>query len=209
MYRKLNRLIILISHFIVFIYSGVVMAIGEPKYRVEAKTDDFEIRNYEKVLLAQTLVDSDFDEAGNLGFRILANYIFGNNISKTKIDMTAPVIQKPYSEKIAMTAPVSQIKTSKGFIVQFTMPEEYTVDTLPVPNDPRVEIVQVPVRKVAVYSYSGSWSESKFSKKLTQFKEALLKSNIKTVGEPVFARYNSPFQIWFLRRNEIWMEVSP
>lgn len=191
------------------------MAISEPAYSVVSKTSEYEIRLYSATIVAQTLVDEHFEDAGNTAFRILADYIFGNNKAKTKIAMTAPVAQQPVtaqqpiSEKIAMTAPVSQIKNSGGYLVQFTMPAEYKMDTLPEPIDPRVQIIQIPARKMAVYSYSGSWSETRYKNKMKDFNRALLKDNLKTLGEPIFARFNSPFQLWFLRRNEIWFEVAP
>ena len=185
------------------------MAIQEPPYSVEYKTPYYEVRNYEPTLVAETLINASFEDSGNQAFRILAGYIFGNNQSKTKIAMTAPVSQKPSSEKIAMTAPVNQSKTKSGYLVQFTMPKEFTLDTLPLPVDPRVQIRQIPGHRVAVYSYSGSWSERRYNEKLHAFMDALKSDNLKTVGEPNFARYNSPFALWFLRRNEIWMELAP
>lgn len=183
------------------------MAVSEPKYTIEKKTDHYEIRLYEPTIVAETSIEASFEEAGNKAFRILADYIFGNNKSQAKIAMTAPVSQQAASEKIAMTAPVTQAKSSQGQLVQFTMPDNYTLDTLPVPNDARVLIRQVPARKVAVHSYSGSWSESRYNAHLKEFNDQLLKDGVTTVGEPIFARFNSPFQLWFLRRNEIWLEV--
>lgn len=184
------------------------MSTEEPKYTVESKTDVYEIRSYGANLVAETVVNSSFEDAGNLAFKILADYIFGNNKSKTKIAMTAPVSQAPTSEKIAMTAPVSQIKNENGFVVQFTMPEKFTMDTLPTPNDSRVVLKQLPARKVAVYKYSGTWSQSRYQDRLKELMEALQKNNVSVVGEPTFARYNPPFMPWFLRRNEIWIEVK-
>lgn len=184
------------------------MAISEPKYSIDLKTDTFEVRNYSATVVAETTVDAAFDDAGNKAFRILADYIFGNNTSKVKIDMTAPVTQQTLSEKIPMTAPVSLSRAPGGYLVQFMMPDNYTLETLPKPNDSRVQLRTAPPRKVAVYSYSGSWSESRYNSKLAEFMLALSKNNIKTKGEPVFARFNSPFTIWFMRRNEIWLEVS-
>lgn len=188
------------------------MAIEEPKYSVVSKTKTYEIRQYEPVIVAETKIDSEFEKAGNEAFKILAGYIFGANKSKTKIEMTAPVNQvsktKSESEKIEMTAPVNQIKSASGFVVQFTMPKQYTLETLPQPNDSRVELRQVPARKVAVLSYSGSWSEKRYNRKLAKLKNALENDNLKIQGEPVFARFNSPFQLWFLRRNEIWLELN-
>ncbi len=210
--------IILSLLLIVLFQTKEVLAVSEPKYKVESKTERYEIRTYPITLVAQTKLETEFEKAGNNAFVILADSIFGNNKSKTKIDMTAPVLQQSasqqpvsqqaVSEKIAMTAPVSQIKNLGGYVVQFTMPEEYTIDTLPIPNDKRVELIQVPARTVAVYSYSGSWSESKYNKKLEEFKLILTQDNIKTQGEPIFARFDSPFRLWFLRRNEIWLEVT-
>lgn len=186
---------------------GNAMAIEEPKYSIHSRSEHFEVRKYPKVLVAETLVESEFDDAGNQAFRILADFIFGNNRLNKKIAMTAPVSQTATSEKIAMTAPVSQIKGPKGFVVQFTMPSGYTVDNLPEPNDPRVQIRELPARTVAVYEYSGSWSEARYNEKLGEFRKQLGKAGIKTIGEPVFARFNSPFRLWFLRRNEIWLEL--
>lgn len=182
------------------------MAIEEPAFVVEKKYDSFEVRKYAAVLVAQTENNAPFEDAGNQAFRILADYIFGNNVAKSKIAMTAPVTQQ--SEKIAMTAPVNVSRSGAGYVVQFTMPAIYTRETLPKPIDTRVQIAEIPARSVAVFSYSGSWSEERYQKKLAEFREQLAKENIKTLGEAVFARYNSPFQLWFLRRNEIWLELA-
>jgi len=194
--------------FLVLLLAGSAMATEEPKYTVRSRSENFETRDYPKILVAETLVEADFEDAGNRAFRILADYIFGNNKLKRKMDMTAPVSQRASSEKIAMTAPVSQVKGQNGFLVQFTMPANYTIETLPEPIDPRVQIRELAARTVAVYEYSGSWSESRFKEKLAHFRSELKKAGITPIGEPVFARFNSPFTLWLLRRNEIWFEVS-
>jgi hypothetical protein len=188
--------------------SGAVMAIEEPSYTVESKTDLYEVRNYGPTLVAETTVTGDFDEAGNQAFKILADFIFGNNKSKSKIEMTAPVAQAK-SEKIEMTIPVNLTKGENGFLMQFTMPAKFNLQTIPQPNDDRVKLREVSGRKVAVFRYSGSWSEKRYKSKLAEFAAGLTKDGVQTRGEPVFARFNSPFQIWFLRRNEIWLEVVP
>jgi hypothetical protein len=192
-----------------FLFSGGAMAIEEPSFTVISKTENYEIRKYGSIIVAETKVEADFENAGNQAFQILAGYIFGGNKSKVKIAMTAPVNQASaaVSEKIEMTAPVSLSKSSTGFLVQFTMPKQYTLESLPIPNDARVEIRQIPGRTVAVFSYSGSWSESRYLKKLDEFQVVLKKNGVRTNGEPQLARFNSPFQLWFLRRNEIWIEI--
>jgi effector-binding domain-containing protein len=173
---------------------SAAMAIEEPTYQVLKEARDYEIRDYGPMIVAQTMVNGDFEESGNRAFGVLADFIFGNNSTSTKVAMTAPV--NMHSEK-------------NGYMVQFTMPKEFDLESLPKPNNKKVEILQVPERKVAVYSYSGSWSEYRYNQKLQAFKEALARDGVATIGEPSFARFNSPFQLWFLRRNEIWLEIDP
>lgn len=182
------------------------MAIEEPAFTIEKKYESFEIRKYDTVVVAQLQVDEKFEEAGNKAFRVLADYIFGNNRSKTKIAMTAPVTQQ--SEKIAMTAPVNVKKSGSGHVVQFVLPASYTLETAPQPVDERVILAEIPARRVAVYSYSGSWSESRYQSKLSDFLKLIEAESLQIKGEPIFARFNSPFQLWFLRRNEIWIELE-
>jgi effector-binding domain-containing protein len=170
------------------------MAIEEPSFNVESKNDIYEIRSYPPILVAEVFIDDDFEDSGSKGFKILADYIFGNTQNK--------------SEKISMTAPVNQIKSASGYAIQFTMPKIYTMETLPKPNDKRITIKEIPAKKVAVIRYSGSWSKEKYDEKLSELKNALEKDNIKILGEPNWARFNSPFQLWFLRRNEIWIELE-
>jgi hypothetical protein len=193
----------------VLLYVTQASAIEEPVVIEKTVYTDFEVRSYGPILVAQTEVKEEFADAGNKAFRVLADFIFGNNSAKSEISMTSPVIQQPaQSEKIAMTAPVIQSGGENGYTVQFTMPAKYNLQTLPVPNDPRVVIKEIPARRLAVYTYSGSWSEKRFNEKLAMFKAALARENLKEKGEPSFARFNSPWQLWFLRRNEIWLELA-
>jgi hypothetical protein len=185
-----------------------MMAAEEP-YSTESESPDYDIRAYEPMLVAETTIQADFDDAGSQGFRLLANYIFGNNQSRASMAMTARRGQKQGSEKIAMTAPVNQIQTQRGFLVQFTMPASYTLATLPKPNDTRVHLREIPTRKMAVSTYRGSWSQASYQQHRSELLLALKRNGIHTTGEPIFARFNSPFQLWFLRRNEIWIEVVP
>jgi hypothetical protein len=200
----------LLTLLFVMLIPGVAMATEEPSYKTVATYDAFEVREYQSILIAQTIVNESFEDAGNTGFRILAKYIFGDNQTRTKISMTAAVgqVEKATSEKIDMAAPVNLLKHSSGYAVQFTMPKEFTKESLPSPNDARIEILEIPSRKVAVYKYSGSWSESRYQEKLALFRAALKKSSVAVMGEPSLARFNSPFMIWFLRRNEIWFELA-
>ena len=184
-------------------------AIEEPTYTVVQKTDVFEVRKYEPYLVAEVLVPGPASEAGSQGFSLLGGYIFGKNKGERKLEMTAPVAQTPVEPpvpvKLEMTAPVTQASAPGGFLVQFVMPKGYTLATLPEPLDARVKLREVPGKSVAVIRFSGSWSQNLYNEQLELLKAALSKANILTQGEPVSSRYNSPFSLPFMRRNEIWI----
>ena len=182
------------------------VGIEKPKYVVIEEKGNCQIRQYEPYIAAETLVDSDFDNAGNIAFNRLYKYISGNNRKKESIAMTAPVNQQ--SEKIAMTAPVNQQKSEGKYIVSFTMPSKYTLDTLPEPLDSSIVLRQVPAQKVAAIRYSGTWSQKKYIKNKTEVEQFIREKELKVTGEDIFARYNPPFQLWFLRRNEVLIPVE-
>ncbi len=188
--------------------AGEAMAIEEPEYRVIEQAEDYELRQYEPYIVAETLVEGEFSEVGNEGFRRLAGYIFGKNRKKVSIDMTAPVNQEPNSEKIAMTAPVNQEAKDGKWRITFTMPAEYTLETLPEPVDERVKLKEEPGRLIAAIRYSGTWSQERYQKKEARLESIIDGRGLKAVGEPIFARYNSPFALWFLRRNEVLIPVE-
>ncbi|NJD26354.1 MAG: heme-binding protein [Betaproteobacteria bacterium] len=182
------------------------MAIEEPQYKVIQTGEVFEVRRYEPCLVAETVVNAAPDDAGNQGFRILAGYIFGQNKGERKIAMTAPVAQAP--AKIAMTAPVAQSATAGGYVVQFAMPREWTLETLPEPLDKRVILREVPARTFAVIGYSGTWTQGRYAEHLKKLQDALAAAGLAWRSNPVWARYDPPWKPWFLRRNEIWLEVD-
>jgi hypothetical protein len=184
------------------------VGIEKAKYKVIDKEGKFEIRQYQPQIVAETVVDADFDEAGNMAFRRLFNYISGENRRKESIAMTAPVNQKSSSQKIAMTAPVNQQQSEGDYIVSFLMPLKYTMETLPEPLDPGVSLRQIPSRKIAAVRYSGSWSRKKYEQKKTLLEEFIKKKGLRITGQDIFARYDPPFQIPFLRRNEVLFEVE-
>ena len=105
---KIVLCILLFSAF--FLGPGTGMAIEEAKYKVLEREGDFELRQYEPQIVAETLVEGDFQDVGNEGFRRLYDYISGKNRKQQTIPMTAPVSQEAASEKIPMTAPVNQEK---------------------------------------------------------------------------------------------------
>jgi len=191
-----------------FVATGDGMALEEAKYTVIMREGSFELRQYEPHIVAETMVKGDYDKAGNEGFRRLFKYISGENQKKQSIAMTAPVSQDAGPEKIAMTAPVSQEQTGGQWRIAFVMPSEYTLDTLPQPADPKVSLRQVPSRRMAAITYSGSWSRERYEQHRALLEAFVQKKKLQTLGEPVLARYNSPFTLWFLRRNEVLVPVQ-
>jgi len=182
------------------------VGIEKAKYEVIEKEGKFEIRFYQPQIVAETIVESDFDEAGNVAFRRLFKYISGENRTAESIKMTAPVNQTASSEKIAMTAPVSQQKAEGKYSVSFLMPSKYTMLTLPQPLDSSVKLREIPGRKIAAIRYSGSWSKKRYEAKKSLLEEFIESKGLKITDEDVFARYDPPFQLWFLRRNEVlWL----
>lgn len=188
--------------------TGNVMATEEAKYAVLEKDGPFELRQYEPCIVAETLVEGDFDEVGNAGFRRLFRYISGDNQTKKTISMTAPVAQEMRSEKISMTAPVTQQKEGKDWSIAFVMPAEYTMDSLPIPNDAKITLRAIPARLVAAITYSGTWSESRYEEHKALLDQMMSKRRLKPAGGYIYARYNPPFTPWFMRRNEVLVPVE-
>jgi hypothetical protein len=195
---------------VVTILTGAqAMAIEEAPYSVVKASGIFEVRDYKPQLLAETLVDGTLEDAGNKAFRRLFNYISGANRSSSSIAMTAPVSQESSGEKITMTAPVSQQASAGKWAVSFMMPAGYTLATLPVPDDSSITLRQVPARRMAAVRYSGTWSEKNYLDYKQRLENWIRENGFKISGEPVWARYNPPFTLWFLRRNEILIPVVP
>ncbi|MBP3945276.1 heme-binding protein [Psychrobacter sp. K31L] len=199
--------------------SGGAMATEEPKYTVLSQVDDFELRRYDEQLVAQTWVSGDQDSASREGFKFLADYIFGNNTAPTggssKISMTAPVTMQPNSkksdgesQKIAMTAPVNMQQDDGKWRVQFTMPSQYTMQTLPKPNNPNIMITEVPAQTYGVIKFSGLAGSKKVATKTEELQSWMQTENLNVTGEPELARYNPPWTLPFLRRNEVMIRYQ-
>ena len=152
--------------------------VKEVQYHLIRKMDRVEIRLYEKLIIAEVA------GYGENGFNLLFDYISGNNTTKTNLEMTAPVLSEDDS-------------------ITFVMPEIYTLDNTPQPNDERIKIKQIPKRYVAILKFSGRWTNSNFIVKSKQLLEELEKSHIKTKGNVFTMRYSGPLTPWFLRRNEV------
>lgn len=187
------------------------MAIEEPKFQVLEEFSGVELRRMSAYWTVEIELEGDEKEVGNQAFRPLLNYISRGNKASEKIAMTAPVNQQPTGEKIAMTAPVNQEKTGNGkYRIGFVLPEKFNSQRPPEPQDSRLRLRLVPERTLATLRYSGTWSTERFAEKRAALLEAVRASGKwQIAGEPVWSRYDPPFMPWFLRRNEVQVEVKP
>jgi len=191
--------------------ASAAMATEEPKYTLLEKSESFELRAYAPLIVAEVKVDGDLDAASSQGFRLIAAYIFGKNQVSEKIAMTAPVgiesSEQNKSAKIAMTAPVGIESAGNQWTVSFVMPAEYTLASLPKPLDPQVKIREVPAEKRAVITFSGFYNAEKVQEKTQALRDWMKLKNLRPTGEPQFARYNPPWTLPFMRRNEVMIQV--
>ncbi len=218
---------------------GAAMATEEPKFETLSRHGSIELRRYAPFIVAETFVEGDMDTASNKGFRAIADYIFGNNVAAgqapnqgaEKIAMTVPVALEPVqspgkatSQKIAMTAPVAlepvptapsadapppAMQGANRWRVHFVMPSAYTLATLPKPNNPAVQLREVPAKTWAVLRYAGFNTEAGTQQRTDELLAWLAERNIRTIGSPQLARYNPPWSLPMLRRNEVMIETAP
>jgi hypothetical protein len=174
-------------------------------YEVVRRTRGYELRKYPACVVAEVAVDAPFEQAGSLAFRPLVNYIGGNNRSRESLSMTAPVVQ---SRKLSMTAPVVQhTGAGREQVIAFVLPANVTLESAPTPDDPRVVVREVPASLTAVSQFSGRWSQTSYLQHVQELQAAIAADGLTAVGEPRFARFDPPFKPWFLRRNEVHIDV--
>jgi hypothetical protein len=188
-------------------FFGGCATVREPPYKVVSVNDGYEVREYAGYLAAETTVTGPWKDGLNEGFRRLFSYISGNNEGSTKLAMTAPVLSgEPV--KIAMTAPVLQEAGAGGEqVVSFIAPAEYTMETLPVPKDPRIRIRQVPPFTAAALRYGGWTGPDKIERKTRELESLLARDGRTPVPPFLSAQYNPPWTIPPFRRNEIIVSI--
>ena len=182
-----------------------------PSYQVILKEGKKEIRHYESFIVAKTTVKGNFKEAQGDAFRILAGYIFGDNEKRQELPMTAPVLQNPAeeSETIQMTGPVIQSSSDNGWAMSFMMPSKYKMRDLPIPKDKRIRFETVPNRYIAAIRYTWPGSKHRNEKKASDLQQWVAGLNdFEAVALPVYAGYDPPWTLPFLRRNETMIEVK-
>jgi len=192
---------------IIALSTGCSMAATEePKYTVLLKEDVLELRQYAALIVAETAVSGDMDSASSQGFRAIADFIFGNNKApgqntSAKIAMTAPVTVQPRANDNSM-------REARDWRIQFVMPANYTMATLPKPNNLAVQLREVPAQRFAVLRYSGLNTESKVEDKTNELLAWVKSKNWQMVGSPQLSRYDPPWTLPMWRRNELRVEVT-
>lgn len=193
----------------------------ELPYRVVGHLDDrVELRRYPEHVVAEITIHGSLSSAGNLAFAPLFAYVSGSNRPQTKVAMTAPVVQgQAQGEKVAMTAPVVQQEVGweavtegdsgrRSFTVAFVLPSGMTAESAPEPADPRVSLRTQPPTLAAAIGYSGRWTSSGYEEHRDRLLEAVARAGLEPVGVPRWLRYDPPFKPWFLRRNEVVVDLA-
>lgn len=185
------------------------MATEEPPFTVKSTHGEFEVRDYPAMVAAEVTVTGDRKNAAGKGFRLLAGYIFGSNTRKQSIAMTAPVTQAAAtSEKIAMTAPVLQNGGNGRWVIQFIMPRGSTLEKLPRPNNPKVQLRTLPPTRMAVVKFSGLARQDDVEAKTLALSLFISAQHLQAIGVPSLAQYDPPWTLWFMRRNEVMIPVA-
>jgi hypothetical protein len=206
---KLPLLIILAILILWSLYGYFGSRVEQAEYSVLQKAKGYEIRKYPSHIVAQATVTGSYDSSMSEGFRIVAGYIFGANTKKQSIAMTSPVVMEAgASEKIAMTSPVLVADGGDTRTISFGMPKSYTLDTLPIPSDSRVKIVEIPEKKFAVLRFAGYRTNAHIQAKNKDLFELLSRDGVEVLGTPSYAGYNAPGTPPWMTRNEVLIEVK-
>jgi hypothetical protein len=182
---------------------GQGMAMEEIKYQVLENQDPFEIRSYGPFVAVETFAEGDFDAAPEEGFRRLFYFIAGHN----RVKHSHAAVSESDSLMISMTAPIFQEKVNGKNRISLPLPAKYTLPTLPEPLDPQVKLREVPARLMAAVGYTGTWGQEQYSEQLARLLEWIGRNGFLSVGEPIYARYDSPF-LWFLSRHEVLIPIE-
>lgn len=195
----MNKKYTLIASVVLIIILGCILVgpimsnVEKPKYHVISSQENIEIRKYNPMIIALVEVQGERKEAIRGGFKILADYIFGNNKSKEDIPMTAPVRQQKFQE---------------NWQISFIMPSEYNMETLPQPNNKNISLKELPSKKYIVINFSGMISDQNIALNEEKLKKYIFENEIQSLSTPIYAFYNPPWTLSFMRRNEIMMEIN-
>ncbi len=173
----------------------------QPAYTVLEKDGDFEIRHYEKTMLAQATESGPRQSALEKGFQRLADYIFGQNTKNLHNE-------ESHSEKMAMTAPVFHEEKDGNWLISFVLSSKYNLTNVPRPQDSNIQIVEKNAKDVAAVTYSGTNTEDKMQESKAHLQTWITARKIKIISEFYFAQYDPPFAIPVLKRNEVMVKIE-
>ncbi len=191
-----TTIIITISLLAILAVSRLIAAerssgIEEYPYTVLESFPGFEVRLYEQAIFARTYIDAEtYRSSSGNGFRTLASYIFGGN---------------ERNEGIAMTAPVA-MRWDEGMVMEFMMPSQYTLETLPAPNRSNIELYEKPEVVMAGLSFGGWANDRKIANKIEELTNYLEEHGIRHTGQFQYFGYSSPYQM-INRRNDIVVQL--
>ena len=185
------------------------MATESPRFKVISKDGNFEIREYNEHILGEVEVEADYEAAIYQGFNILADYIFGNNVSRTQIEMAAPVIEQKTEDRMDMTSPFATRESLNGkkFRIAFTLPSKYSLATLPEPNNKQVKLRKVDPHRVAALRFSGYLNRKLAEKEAEKLDQLIKMNNLMAKSGYIFAEYNPPWIPGPFRHDEVMVEV--
>jgi hypothetical protein len=184
---------------VLFLLSGAAMAVEEPRYTVLVSDPPFEVRRYAAFTVAQTQIQGDFDAASRSGFRRIASYIFGDNL---QAGLGA-------QRKISMTAPVTVVPEDEGWRVHFVMPSAESVQTLPQPLNPQIQLRPVPEHESVAVRFSGFTTQASIQEQTERLRAWAQARQLKLSPTAQIARYDDPFTLPWNRRNEILIDLMP
>ena len=173
------------------LFTSNAMATEEPAFTSVARDGNIEVRDYAPIIVAEVQVRGSRDRATSAGFRPLADFIFGNNAPRQEITMTAPVTARR-GQEIAMTAPVTSTETEDDvWTVGFVMPSQWSMDTLPEPNNPAVQLREVPGRRMVVIEFRGARSPEQLDTHLAELEAWMESRNTLSIALPGYRRRSS------------------
>lgn len=166
-----------------------------PDYKVVKSDGAIEVRDYPSLLIAEVTVSGERGQAASRAFRKLAGFIFGGNDSDTSIAMTAPVVQIPMD--------------SGEWVVNFMMPNQFTAETLPTPNDPAVRVSLSPPEQTISIRFNGRGTERNLSRHTEKLDRYIADNDVKINGSHFYAFYDAPMVPGMFRRNEVHYRIIP
>ncbi len=166
-----------------------------PAYKVKHSESNFQIRSYDSFITTRVAISGKQNEVLRKGFRPLVRFIGAKERS---------------SEKISMTVPVMQEKTSSEdhWLVSFSMPSKYSLGNLPKPENDSLQQQLVPKKLMAVIKFNGRATEALLERKELELRKWIQERNLLVVGLAHYFFYNDPTTPGVFRRNEVLLEIN-